>query len=285
MDELRLLNRSWLGRLLLPNFLAVFLVAALGLRAQIPTSYSPSGLVGDGTRVIAADVANDIPEHRQLTANERAVVERMLEAAAEYARLNPKFAPQVQRIREAAAAGLIRRGSHPIASWITLPDFVRVGGGSDRYIEPGGRSPGGGQIMQPNLLIACDGMIDGAAQCDPANNCLSRAIGIWSVIHEGFRAGTSGSITSENVACSVTLNAVATYAADIAMWNDFLANGVPVPGAPNCRFVHDPNNPQTEEEKRAVRGARKAIAEADAERAALCDELRKNNCPIPPECS
>jgi hypothetical protein len=228
------------------------------------------------------DPNHQIDSVRDLTgggSGEDVVVQRMMTAAEEYARLNPQYAPQVTRFRECYEYRRIKRGNLPeVGMWMTLPDELEIGGEGGRWIEPGGKGQDGG-ILPPNTVIIGPDQVDGDRKCDPNGTCLERANAIFTVIHEGFRQGNVGANTEPP--CSLLANIVATYAADIAIWADFLENGVPYPASPpnpswRCKFPA-----KSKDEMKA----RMELDGAMADLAESCDDLQEAGCPIPPECA
>ncbi len=258
---------------------------AFAVPGTAQTWYNPSSFES-----VPVDPQNGTPVTRPLTGPERDVVDRMVEAAEEYVRRNPRWAPQLKEFRDCVTPiqgppvpggpfpihpGFIRRGEIPGYVWRTLPDYLRVGGGPKRWVEPGGRWPGlgvpGGQILPPNILIVTGGEIDGPSpKCDPAEGCLQRAMAIFTAIHEGFRQGNKGIIEGKIMDCTMLRNVIATFASDRDIWTDLINNGVPIPGQPNCQITN----------RADLISANRELAGAEAALAAQCAEYKKR-CPLP----
>ena len=255
-----------------------------GLLSAQQAPVVPSNIPGD----LPAIPALGTPAARTLTHDESYVVGRQMEAAAEYVRRNPQYAPALTRFRDVWSHQRMRRAdlsklgakNGKRLKWLTLPDERRVVGSGwwvDVWVPPGGKRPNSDDVLPPNTLLIHDGQIDGPFPlCDPDQHCFFRAHAIWTSIHEGMRQMQAGLVSLESANCDILIGAASIFAADVEIWADFMNNGVPVPdGAPNCTFMN---------EWKFELWASENASDALEDLAALCDEIEEMGCPVPPFC-
>jgi hypothetical protein len=237
--------------------------------------------------ISARDQPPGRPGVRDLTPEEKAAFDRMLEATAGYVKSHPEYAPQLEAMRE--AKDRLRRWSstkHKFG-FRTLPDIVDLLTGRQYWFPPGARGPSGGpilprrwpaggQILPPNTVLVNDGELD---RNDPAGGCLGRARGIRVIIHEGFRQLNVGVVDAETGPdCDLLAYAVKCYFADIQLYQDFIVNGVPTVTAEGTTLCN--LSPAEVDVMQA------AEMYAEKLKAKVCDDMRQKNCmPMPEECS
>jgi hypothetical protein len=147
-----------------------------------------------------------IPEAVPLSPGERQVLDRMIEAAEEYVRRNPIYAPQLVRFRDVRDSDRMRRADlsdldgdgvpdvydldgdgvpdpDPLyPRWLTLSDeYLQLPSGLrlDVWVPPGGVRPGSDDILPPNTLLVHSRQLDGDMPwCDPSLHCYFRAHGV-----------------------------------------------------------------------------------------------------------